>query len=69
VHLGAFVLDHDLGEILAAETGFLLARDPDTVRAADVAFVSKQRVAEHRFPGRRATRARGHRSPVVESCR
>lgn len=28
-----------LGAILAAETGFILSRDPDTVRAPDVAFV------------------------------
>lgn len=28
-----------LGEVLAAETGFVLARDPDTVRAPDVAFL------------------------------
>lgn len=30
---------HALGYVLAAETGFTLARDPDTVRASDVAFV------------------------------
>jgi len=33
-----------LGRILVAEPGFLLARDPDTVRAPDVAFVSKERL-------------------------
>ena len=33
-----------LGRVLAAETGFKLAADPDTVRAADVAFVSRERV-------------------------
>lgn len=32
-----------LGTILAAETGFLLSRDPDTVRAPDVAFVRSGR--------------------------
>lgn len=31
----------DLGVVLAAETGFLLSTDPDDVRAADAAFVSK----------------------------
>lgn len=31
------------GVAFAAETGFVLARDPDTVRAPDAAFVSKQR--------------------------
>jgi len=32
-----------LGTVFAAETGFLLARDPDTVRAPDVAFVRSDR--------------------------
>jgi len=31
------------GETLAAETGFILSRDPDTVRAPDAAFVSRER--------------------------
>ncbi len=33
------------GRIYVAETGFILARNPDTVRAPDVAFVSAERVA------------------------
>ena len=33
-----------LGQAYAAETGFLVARDPDTVRAPDAAFVSRERV-------------------------
>jgi Uma2 family endonuclease len=33
-----------LGLVLAAETGFLIARDPDTVRAPDAAFVAAARV-------------------------
>lgn len=37
------VVQNDLGEVVAAETGFRLARDPDTVRGADIAFVSKAR--------------------------
>lgn len=32
------------GQLLAAETGFTLCRDPDTVRAPDIAFVRKERV-------------------------
>ncbi|MHC4934337.1 MAG: Uma2 family endonuclease, partial [Planctomycetota bacterium] len=32
-----------LGIVVAAETGFLLARDPDTVRAPDIAFVRAAR--------------------------
>jgi Uma2 family endonuclease len=33
-----------MGTVLAAETGFLIARDPDTVRAPDVAFVRAERL-------------------------
>jgi Uma2 family endonuclease len=43
--LAAFVKSKGLGTVFAAETGFLLSRDPDTVRAPDVAFVRKGRVA------------------------
>lgn len=32
------------GDVYAAETGFTLTRDPDTVRAPDVAFVRKERL-------------------------
>jgi Uma2 family endonuclease len=53
--LGLFVDEHDLGAVYAAETGFLLARNPDTVRAPDVAFVRADRLAavsaEGFFPG------------------
>jgi Uma2 family endonuclease len=34
------------GLVLAAETGFKLASDPDTVRAPDVAFVSRERLPD-----------------------
>lgn len=42
---------HALGTVYAAETGFVLARDPDTVRAPDVAFVCAERPAcpEHGY--------------------
>ena len=36
--------DNDLGYTFAAETGFLLERDPDLVRAPDVAFVVTTRL-------------------------
>ena len=39
-----FVEQNQLGETYAAETGFLLSRSPDTVRAPDVAFVSHDRL-------------------------
>ena len=43
--LGNYVEQHGLGETYAAETGFLVQRNPDTVRAPDVAFVSHARLA------------------------
>jgi Uma2 family endonuclease len=42
--LHAFVRRHGLGRVFAAETGFLIARDPDTVRAPDCAFVRAERL-------------------------
>ncbi len=33
-----------LGDVLAAGTGFVIARDPDTVRAPDIAFVRRDRI-------------------------
>jgi Uma2 family endonuclease len=41
--LRAYVKQTDAGAVLAAETGFKLFTDPDTVRAPDVAFVAKGR--------------------------
>jgi Uma2 family endonuclease len=37
---------HDLGCVLAAETGFKLTVDPDTVRAPDVAFIRRDRLPD-----------------------
>jgi Uma2 family endonuclease len=51
VALGSVVISQKLGEILAAETGFLIARDPDTVRAPDIAYVSRERVSRGRPAG------------------
>ena len=44
--LANHVDEHNLGVVYAAETGFVLSRDPDTVRAPDVAFVSVTRLSE-----------------------
>jgi Uma2 family endonuclease len=44
--LDAYVEEHDLGVVFGAETGFRLASDPDTVRAPDISFVSKQNLPE-----------------------
>jgi Uma2 family endonuclease len=38
--LANYVKQHKLGLTVGAETGFILRRKPDTVRGADVAFVS-----------------------------
>jgi len=42
--LAQFVEESDLGLVFAAETGFRIAENPDTVRAPDVSFVSKERL-------------------------
>jgi Uma2 family endonuclease len=39
-----FVRANDLGRTWAAETGFVLARDPDTVLAPDFSFIAKGRL-------------------------
>jgi Uma2 family endonuclease len=44
--LANHVLDHKLGYVFAAETGFFQARDPDVVRAPDVAFIRAGRLPE-----------------------
>ena len=38
--------ENKLGEVSAAETGFYVQRNPDTVRAPDAMFVSNERVAQ-----------------------
>jgi Uma2 family endonuclease len=38
--LANHVIEHDLGRAFGAETGFLLTKKPDTVRAPDAAYVS-----------------------------
>ena len=44
--LGSHVRSAELGVVYAAETGFLIQRDPDTVRAPDVAYVSHSRLEQ-----------------------
>jgi Uma2 family endonuclease len=44
--VGDFVDSFRLGLVVAAETGFTLARNPDTVRAPDVGFVRQDRVPD-----------------------
>jgi Uma2 family endonuclease len=47
VAVGTFVKQHNLGSITGAETGFIFRRNPDTVRAPDLAFIHKDRVAAY----------------------
>lgn len=45
-----YVESEGLGYVFAAETGFVLATDPDTVRAPDLAFLSHQRLGGRVIP-------------------
>lgn len=47
-YLSNFVFEHNLGEMMAAETGFVL--NEKTVRGADSAFVSNEQFARHGLP-------------------
>jgi Uma2 family endonuclease len=42
--LGQHVYAHDLGWLSGQDTGFRIATNPDTVRAPDVAFTSRERI-------------------------
>jgi len=41
-HLDDFVQDQHLGTVVVGEVGMYVARDPDTVRAADIVFISTE---------------------------
>ncbi len=45
--IGNFVEENNLGVVVAAETGFLISHNPDTVRAPDSAFIGKEKLAKH----------------------
>ncbi len=47
-HLGSHVMSAQLGIFYAAETGFILSRNPDTVRAPDFAFTRSGEAPEVR---------------------
>jgi Uma2 family endonuclease len=51
VCLDTFVKQRQLGVLTTAEAGFVLARNPDTVRDPDVAFIAKDRVPPSAVPG------------------
>lgn len=45
--LASFVRQQNLGRGFGAETGFLLKRDPDTVRAPDYAFIAAKHLPKN----------------------
>lgn len=45
--VGNFVEENNLGVVVAAETGFIISRNPDTVRAPDAAFIGNEKLAEY----------------------
>ena len=47
--LSAFAIANDLGDT-TGEGGYLLTRDPDTIRAPDAAFLSKERIPPAGIP-------------------
>lgn len=50
VLLGSFVRTHKLGVTAVAEAGYILARDPDTVRAPDISFIARERMPANGMP-------------------
>ncbi|MBX9792547.1 MAG: Uma2 family endonuclease [Pirellulales bacterium] len=55
-YLTRYLMDRDLGTAFSTETGFVLSRNPDTVRAPDIAFVRANRlvqtgIIQKYFPG------------------
>ena len=49
--VGNFVDERQLGWVVGAETGFIVARNPDTVLAPDVAFIPLERAPLESYPG------------------
>ena len=48
--LRAHVKANQLGRVLGAESGFIIGRNPDTVRSPDAAFISKDRAPAGGWP-------------------
>lgn len=48
--LTIYVKANKLGRVCAAETGFIIARNPDTVRAPDTAFISNEQLSGIKRP-------------------
>ncbi len=48
--LDLYVEQNDLGLVCAAETGFVLSKNPDTVRAPDASFIAKENIPTSGIP-------------------
>jgi Uma2 family endonuclease len=46
IYLGHYILENKLGKVHSAEPGFIVERNPDTVRVPDFAFVTKEKRAK-----------------------
>lgn len=68
--IAQFVYEHNLGEVYAAETGYVIEHNPDTVRAPDVSYVRAELVLGHDEPHSPDLAVEvvspGDRGPVVE---
>jgi Uma2 family endonuclease len=48
--LASFVYSHRLGVVVSGEAGFLIEKNPDTVRVPDVAFIRSERMPPEGVP-------------------
>jgi Uma2 family endonuclease len=48
--LWSYLREHPIGILVTGEVGFVLRRDPDTVRAADIAFIRADRLPPEGLP-------------------
>jgi Uma2 family endonuclease len=49
IALGVYIEKHQLGAVFGGQTGFILTRNPDTVRAPDIAFLREERIPAEGF--------------------
>lgn len=49
-YLQRYLEDHDVGHVMSNDTGVITERGPDTVRGADVAFYSYERIPKDQVP-------------------
>ena len=45
-HLKSFVRTHNIGKVMTGEVGIFIRRNPDSIRAADVLFISHERLLQ-----------------------